>query len=93
MTPAYRPRTGPTGPQPRAARRAPRTPVGKDGSELEIASLSDETASTYGKWIYDLGLSQAIERGILAGFGIDNLETEDSHWTVGAEPARTCTAA
>ncbi|MDX2709683.1 hypothetical protein PV350_43780 [Streptomyces sp. PA03-6a] len=73
-------------------RRAPRTPVGKDGSELKIASMSDETAGTYWKWINELGLSQAIERGILSGFGIDNLETEDSHWTVGAEPARTCAA-
>ncbi|MYX35779.1 MULTISPECIES: DEAD/DEAH box helicase [unclassified Streptomyces] len=63
---------------------APRPPVGRGGTELEIASMSDDPAGTYGKWIYELGLSEAIERGILAGFEIDVLEIEDPDWTVGA---------
>ncbi|MEU4097916.1 Helicase associated domain protein [Streptomyces sp. NPDC026673] len=63
---------------------APRPPVGKDGSELEIASMSDDPAGTYGQWIYELGLSEAIERGILAGFEIDVLEIQDPDYTLGA---------
>ncbi|WUD70337.1 Helicase associated domain protein [Streptomyces sp. NBC_00510] len=63
---------------------APRPPVGKDGSELEIASMSDDPAGTYGQWIYELGLSEAIERGILAGFEIDVLEIQDPDLTLDA---------
>ncbi|MFD8079397.1 Helicase associated domain protein [Streptomyces sp. NPDC059718] len=62
---------------------APRPPVGKDGSELEIASMSDNPAGTYGQWIYELGLSEAIERGVLAGFEIDVLEIQDPDLTLG----------
>lgn len=63
---------------------APRPPAGKDGRELEIASMSDDPAGTYGQWIYELGLSEAVERGILAGFEIDVLEIQDPDLTVGA---------
>ncbi|MFJ5221230.1 DEAD/DEAH box helicase family protein, partial [Streptomyces sp. NPDC088354] len=63
---------------------APRPPKGKDGTELEIASMVSDPAGTYGEWIFELGLSEAVERGILAGFEIDVLEIEDPDWTVGA---------
>lgn len=55
-------------PQPRRA---------ADGQELEIASMADDPDGTYGAWIAELGLSEAIERGILAGFEIDVLEIHD----------------
>ncbi|WP_193458173.1 MULTISPECIES: DEAD/DEAH box helicase [Streptomyces] len=54
-------------PQPRRA---------AGGQELEIASMGQDSA-TYGPWIAELGLSEAIERGILAGFEIDVLEIRD----------------
>ncbi|WP_432182871.1 Helicase associated domain protein [Streptomyces sp. NBC_00063] len=56
---------------------APRPQRGKDGQELEIASMTSDQAGTYGEWIYELGLSEAIERGILAGFEIDVIEIRD----------------
>ncbi|MEV0982575.1 Helicase associated domain protein [Streptomyces sp. NPDC049915] len=46
------------------------------GQELEIASM-DQDSETYGPWLAELGLSEAIERGILAGFEIDVLEIHD----------------
>ncbi|WP_406396824.1 Helicase associated domain protein [Streptomyces uncialis] len=55
---------------------APRPQKGKDGRELEIASMSEDS-QTYGERIVDLGLSEAIERQILAGFEIDVLEIRD----------------
>ncbi|OKJ70210.1 helicase [Streptomyces sp. TSRI0107] len=54
-------------PQPR--RRA-------DGEEPVLASMGQDS-ETYGPWIAELGLSEAIERGILAGFEIDVLEIRD----------------
>ncbi|MFD8079330.1 Helicase associated domain protein [Streptomyces sp. NPDC059718] len=63
---------------------APRPPKGKDGTELEIASMVSDPAGTYGEWIFELGLSEAVERGILAGFEIDVLEIPDPDLTVGA---------
>ncbi|MFE0632763.1 Helicase associated domain protein [Streptomyces sp. NPDC058864] len=63
---------------------APRPPVGKDGTELEVASMSDDPAGTYREWIFELGLSEAVERGILAGFEIDVLEIQDPDFTLGA---------
>ncbi|MEW2161357.1 Helicase associated domain protein [Streptomyces sp. NPDC007189] len=54
-------------PQPRRA---------ADGQELEIASMGQDS-ETYGPWLAELGLSEAIERGILAGFEIDVLEIRD----------------
>ncbi|MEW2491792.1 Helicase associated domain protein [Streptomyces sp. NPDC048411] len=56
---------------------APRPQKGKDGQELEIASMRSDPAGPYGEWIFELGLSEAIERGILAGFEIDVLEIRD----------------
>ncbi|WP_406458363.1 Helicase associated domain protein [Streptomyces sp. NBC_00876] len=56
---------------------APRPPKGKDGRELDIASMASDPAGTYGEWIHELGLSESIERGILAGFEIDVIEIRD----------------
>ncbi|MEU8779888.1 Helicase associated domain protein [Streptomyces sp. NPDC048606] len=39
--------------------------------------MVDDPNGTYGAWIAELGLSEAIERGILAGFEIDVLEIRD----------------
>ncbi|MFD3456981.1 Helicase associated domain protein [Streptomyces sp. NPDC058691] len=63
---------------------APRPPVGKDGAELEIASMVSDPAGRYGEWIFELGLSEAVERGILAGFEIDVLEIQAPDLTLGA---------
>ncbi|MGW2563888.1 Helicase associated domain protein [Streptomyces sp. NPDC001514] len=68
---------------------APRPPMGKDGQELEIASMRSDPEGPYGEWIYELGLSEGIERGILAGFEIDVLEIEDPDLFLGlSEEAR-----
>ncbi len=56
---------------------SPRPLKGADGQELEIASMANDPEGTYGAWIAELGLSEAIERGILAGFEIDVLEIRD----------------
>ncbi|MFJ9856281.1 Helicase associated domain protein [Streptomyces albogriseolus] len=55
---------------------APRPQQGTGGQELELASMGQDSA-TYGPWLAELGLSEAIERGILAGFEIDVLEIHD----------------
>jgi predicted helicase len=39
--------------------------------------MASDPDGTYGEWIYELGLSEAIERNILAGFEIDVLEIRD----------------
>lgn len=56
---------------------SPRPQKGRDGQELEIATMASDPDGPYGEWIYELGLSEAIERGILAGFEIDVLEIHD----------------
>ncbi|MBT2411783.1 Helicase associated domain protein [Streptomyces sp. ISL-12] len=56
---------------------APRPQKGADGQEVEIATMADDPNGTYGAWIAELGLSEAIEREILAGFEIDVLEIRD----------------
>ncbi|MGA5354865.1 Helicase associated domain protein [Streptomyces thermodiastaticus] len=58
---------------------APRPPAGQSGKgrEVEIASMADDPDGIFGPWIAELGLSEAIERGILAGFEIDVLEIHD----------------
>ncbi|MFF0110948.1 DEAD/DEAH box helicase [Streptomyces hirsutus] len=56
---------------------SPRPQKGADGQELEIASMASDPGGTYGAWLAELGLSEAIERGILAGFEIDVLEIRD----------------
>ncbi|MFE7236496.1 Helicase associated domain protein [Streptomyces sp. NPDC057596] len=55
---------------------APRPQKGKGSQELELASMGQDS-ETYGPWLAELGLSEAIERGILAGFEIDVLEIRD----------------
>ncbi|MEU9039378.1 Helicase associated domain protein [Streptomyces sp. NPDC048352] len=50
---------------------------GTGGQEPEMASMADDPDGTYGAWLAELGLSEAIERGILAGFEIDVLEIHD----------------
>ncbi|MGS2585878.1 Helicase associated domain protein [Streptomyces hebeiensis] len=52
---------------------APRPQRGRDGREVVVASMEDDS-STYGTRIFDLGLAEAVERSILAGFEIDVLE-------------------
>ncbi|MCX4640367.1 Helicase associated domain protein [Streptomyces platensis] len=56
---------------------SPRPQKGTDGQELEIASMANAPDGTYGEWLAELGLSEAIEKGILAGFEIDVLEIRD----------------
>ncbi|MFI2380481.1 Helicase associated domain protein [Streptomyces sp. NPDC018964] len=55
---------------------SPRPQRDAGGQELELASMGQDSA-TYGPWLAELGLSEAIERGILAGFEIDVLEIRD----------------
>ncbi|MFB0633080.1 Helicase associated domain protein [Streptomyces sp. AB3(2024)] len=62
---------------------------GAAGQEAEIASMADDPDGTYGAWLAELGLSEAIERGILAGFEIDVLEIRDPSPVLGeSEEAR-----
>lgn len=56
---------------------APRPQKGTGGQELETASMANDPDGTYGAWLAELGLSEAIEREILAGFEIDVLEIRD----------------
>jgi superfamily II DNA or RNA helicase len=68
---------------------APRPQKGTEGQEAEIASMADDPEGTYGEWLAELGLSEAIEREILAGFEIDVLEIRDPSPVVGeSEEAR-----
>lgn len=55
---------------------APRPQRGRGGREVVIASMEDDSR-TYGTRIFDLGLAEAVERSILAGFEIDVLEIRD----------------
>ncbi|MEU6370302.1 Helicase associated domain protein [Streptomyces sp. NPDC046931] len=55
---------------------SPRPQKGAHGQEVELASMGQDS-ETYGPWLAELGLSEAIERGILAGFEIDVLEIRD----------------
>ncbi|MFF7339685.1 Helicase associated domain protein [Streptomyces sp. NPDC008163] len=68
---------------------APRPQRGADGQEAEIATMADDPDGTYGAWLAELGLSEAIEREILAGFEIDVLEIRDPSPVLGeTEEAR-----
>ncbi|MGW6241654.1 Helicase associated domain protein [Streptomyces sp. NPDC055094] len=70
---------------------AARPQKGTDGQEAEIATMADDPDGTYGAWLpgAELGLSEAIERGILAGFEIDVLEIRDPSPVLGeSEEAR-----
>ncbi|WP_406485397.1 Helicase associated domain protein [Streptomyces microflavus] len=62
---------------------APRPQKGRDGEQVEIATMADDPDGTYGTWLAELGLSEAIEREILAGFEIDVLEIRDPSPVVG----------
>ncbi|MCI0383145.1 DEAD/DEAH box helicase [Streptomyces sp. CNQ085] len=55
---------------------APQPRRGADDQEVELASMGQDSA-TYGPWIAELGLSEAIEREILAPFEINVLEIRD----------------
>ncbi|MFD3739016.1 Helicase associated domain protein [Streptomyces sp. NPDC058629] len=70
---------------------AARPQKGTGGQEAEIASMSDDPDGLFGAWLpgAELGLSEAIEREILAGFEIDVLEIRDPAPVVGeSEEAR-----
>ncbi|WP_031066333.1 DEAD/DEAH box helicase [Streptomyces sp. NRRL F-5527] len=68
---------------------APQPRRGADGQEAEIATMADDPDGTYGAWLAELGLSEAIEREILAGFEIDVLEIRDPSPVLGeSEEAR-----
>ncbi|WP_445398783.1 Helicase associated domain protein [Streptomyces sp. LE64] len=58
---------------------AARPQKGTGGQEAEIASMADDPDGTFGAWLpgAELGLSEAIEREVLAGFEIDVLEIRD----------------
>ncbi|WP_413812751.1 Helicase associated domain protein [Streptomyces sp. OE57] len=62
---------------------SPRPQKGKDGQELEIVSMISDPDGTYGEWIFELGLAEAVERNILAGFEIDVLEIRDPEPVLG----------
>ncbi|MEV6002149.1 Helicase associated domain protein [Streptomyces griseomycini] len=67
---------------------SPRPQKGAPSQELELASMGQDS-ETYGPWLAELGLSEAIERGILAGFEIDVLEIRDPSPILGeSEEAR-----
>ncbi|MFC8765773.1 Helicase associated domain protein [Streptomyces sp. NPDC057193] len=68
---------------------APRPQKGAGGQDVELATMADDPNGTYGAWIAELGLSEAIEREILAGFEIDVLEIRDPSPVLGeSEEAR-----
>ncbi|MFI2415799.1 Helicase associated domain protein [Streptomyces sp. NPDC018947] len=70
---------------------APQPRRGVEGQEVELASMADDPDGTFGAWLpgAELGLSEAIEWGILAGFEIDVLEIRDPSPIVGeSEEAR-----
>ncbi|MFC9058243.1 Helicase associated domain protein [Streptomyces sp. NPDC057074] len=55
----------------------PRPQRGREEREPAIATMASDPDGPYGEWIYELELSEAVERGILAGFEIDVLEIHD----------------
>ncbi|MFK0223729.1 Helicase associated domain protein [Streptomyces vinaceus] len=63
---------------------SPQPQRGADSQQPELASMADDPDGTYGAWLAELGLSEAIERGILAGFEIDVLEIRDPSPALGA---------
>ncbi len=62
---------------------SPRSQKGRDGQELEIASMISDPDGTYGERIFELGLAEAVERSVLAGFEIDVLEIRDPEPALG----------
>ncbi|MFD5098341.1 DEAD/DEAH box helicase [Streptomyces albidochromogenes] len=70
---------------------AARPQKGAEGQEAELATMADDPDGTFGAWLpgAELGLSEAIEREILAGFEIDVLEIRDPSPVLGeSEEAR-----
>lgn len=70
---------------------APRPQKGVDGQAVELATMADDPEGIFGAWLpgAELGLSEAIEREILAGFEIDVLEIRDPSPVLGeSEEAR-----
>ncbi|MGA5199067.1 Helicase associated domain protein [Streptomyces exfoliatus] len=68
---------------------AARPQKGTEVQQAELASMADDPDGTYGAWLAELGLSEAIEREILAGFEIDVLEIHDPSPVLGeSEEAR-----
>ncbi|MFJ2154194.1 Helicase associated domain protein [Streptomyces microflavus] len=70
---------------------APRPQKGAGGQEVEIATMADDPDGVFGAWLpgAELGLSEAVEREILAGFEIDVLEIRDPSPVTGeSEEAR-----
>lgn len=70
---------------------AARPQKGANGQEAEIASMADDPDGLFGAWLpgAELGLSEAIEREVLAGFEIDVLEIRDPAPVIGeSEEAR-----
>ncbi|MFD8667519.1 Helicase associated domain protein [Streptomyces microflavus] len=70
---------------------AARPQKGAVGPEAEIASMADDPDGLFGAWLpgAELGLSEAIEREVLAGFEIDVLEIRDPAPVLGeSEDAR-----
>ncbi|QTA37027.1 helicase (plasmid) [Streptomyces sp. CA-256286] len=70
---------------------APRPQKGAGGGEVEIATMADDPDGVFGAWLpgAELGLSEAVEREILAGFEIDVLEIRDPSPAAGeSEEAR-----
>ncbi|MFC9008221.1 DEAD/DEAH box helicase [Streptomyces microflavus] len=70
---------------------APRPQKGGGGPEVEIATMSDDPNGVFGAWLpgAEVGLSEAVEREILAGFEIDVLEIRDPSPVIGeSEEAR-----
>ncbi|MEV0889478.1 Helicase associated domain protein [Streptomyces microflavus] len=70
---------------------APRPHRGGGGPEVEIATMADDPDGVFGAWLpgAELGLSEAVEREILAGFEIDVLEIRDPSPVTGeSEEAR-----
>ncbi|MDQ0808738.1 putative helicase [Streptomyces sp. B3I7] len=63
----------------------PRPQNGAGGMEAELASMADDPDGTFGAWLpgAELGLCEAIERGILSGFEIDVLEIHDPSHIIG----------
>ncbi|MFD5370688.1 Helicase associated domain protein [Streptomyces sp. NPDC127103] len=68
---------------------APRPQKDADGHEVELATMADDPEGIFGAWLpgAELGLSEAIEREILAGFEIDVLEIRDPSPVLG-EPEK-----
>ncbi|MER7666434.1 Helicase associated domain protein [Streptomyces sp. NPDC096193] len=63
---------------------APARPArGTTGEETVLATMASDPDGVFGERIYELGLAEAVERGILAPFEIDVLEIEDPDLHVG----------